>query len=72
MQLSTGRLVTMDEFDHVKMSYGFDPHDWVQVEGTPEQVQTLSRRVALGSQEIDRRKSRRAMQKTSRKRNRKG
>ena len=66
MQVSTGRVVTMDEYDHIKESYGFDPHDWIEVIGTTEQVQNVSQRVRLGSQEIERRRKRKEMQKNSR------
>lgn len=64
-------IVTGQTVPDLRLLPSYDPTQWVQVEGTPEQIDTLSRRVSLGAQEADRRAKRRQQQKRSRKVNRK-
>lgn len=70
MQISTGATFTAETFDSMRSAPGFDPSDYVMLTGTPEQIETVSRRVALGAAEQSKRKQRRRQQAASRRANR--
>lgn len=70
MQVSTGQVVSLDKLEELRGQLHFDPNEWVEVTGTPEQVERLSQRVKLGAAEIERRRKRRRQQAASRRANR--
>ena len=72
MDTSTGAFTELDraEFDRFLRGDKPTPDGQVLVSGTLDEITSVSRRIRLGNQEVERRAARRRQQKDSRRRNR--